>query len=200
MISTQVTRLPRSAKQVPVTSPTYPVPITQIVAKLLFLHCHKWVFIFFCRDGGRCAMPREHHQVFVEGVQLFANRGGELVVVAALEIGAPDAALKKRISTKHAIGGANEADATARVSGGMQHFERQRAKGDAVSFVQEYVWFALHQGRFAPIHARGAFLAEHIHVFSMDSQRYRGNRAHFVDSADMVDMPVRIEDEFWNPF
>src|SRR5215472_7297714 len=35
IISTQVTWLPRSAKQVPVTRPTYPVPITQIIDKAL---------------------------------------------------------------------------------------------------------------------------------------------------------------------
>src|SRR5712691_6518314 len=175
------------------------VPCTAHFSKwLLFLHCHKWVFVFFFTDGGWFAMPREHYQVFVERVQLFANRSGELVVVAALQIGAPDAAPKKRISTKHAIGGANEADAAARVSGRVQHFERQRAKGDAVSFFQEHVRFALHQGRFAPVHVRGAFLAEHIHVVGMDGQWYRVNRAHFVDGADMIYVPMRIEDVFWN--
>src|SRR5579872_4949227 len=133
MISTQVTRLPRSAKQVPVTRPTYPVPITQIVAKLLFLHCHKRIFIFFFADGGRFAMSGEHYEVFIKRVELFANLADDLVIVAAFKIGAPDAALKKRISTKHAIGYADEANTTARVSRRFQHLKRQRAKGETVS-------------------------------------------------------------------
>jgi hypothetical protein len=61
----------------------------------LYVGCHERIFVFLFADGGRLAMTWKHDQVFVELVQLFAYGSGELVIVAALEIGAPDAAIKK---------------------------------------------------------------------------------------------------------
>src|SRR5438270_13482674 len=117
MISTQVTRLPKSAKQVPVTSPTYPVPMTQMVDKSitplrragtshrpyrwarggdkpppLQVGIHEGIFVFFFTNGCGFAMSWEYDQVFVKRVELFANRCDDLLKVPALEIGAANAA------------------------------------------------------------------------------------------------------------
>ena len=138
-------------------------------------------------------MSWENHQVFVKRIELLANRGDDLVKVSALKIGAANTAVEERITAKHAIGRAYKANTAAGMAGSMQHLERQCAKGDAVSFFQQDIGLALDERGFAPVHLRGALIAVHRDIIRMNSQWHGVDRAHFIDSADMVDMSMRVE-------
>src|SRR5215471_8700571 len=111
-----------SAKQVPVTRPTYPVPMTQIVDTTLLLYCHKWIFVFFFADGGWLTVSRKHHQVIFERIQLFTDRFLDLLEATTLKVRSPYTTIEKSITSEDTIGATDQADATTGVTWSMQHF------------------------------------------------------------------------------
>src|SRR5439155_8886921 len=85
IISTQVTWLPMSARHVPVTRPTYPVPITQMIDTFnLLLYSDEWILEFLFDNSRWSAMPWKNDQVVFQRVQFFPNRCDNLFVVASL--------------------------------------------------------------------------------------------------------------------
>src|SRR5205823_4599520 len=102
-------------------------------------------------------------------------------------------AIEERITAKHAIGRAYKANTAAGMARSMQHLERQCAKGDAVTFFQQDIGLVLDERGFAPVHFRSALITVHRDVIVMNGQWHGVDRAHFIDSADMVDMPMRVE-------
>src|ERR1700694_911042 len=109
----------------------------------LQVNIHKGIFVFFFTYGCWFAMSWENHQIFIKRIELLANRGDDLIKVSALKIGATNAAIEQCITTKHAIWRAYEANTAVGMARGMQHLERQCAKGDAVPFFQQDIGFAL---------------------------------------------------------
>src|SRR5712664_3409627 len=124
MISTQVTLLPISEKQVPVTRPTYPVPMTQIVDTLLLLDSHKWIFVFLFSDGAWRSMSRKDHQVIFKRIQLLTDRFLDLLIASTLKVSPSDTTIEEGITGEYTIGATHQADTTASMARSMKHFQR----------------------------------------------------------------------------
>src|SRR5947209_19811304 len=110
-----------SARHVPVTRPTYPVPITQITDTILLLYSNKWILVLFLFYRCWLTMPWEHHQFIIEGVELIPNRGEQLRRVAAFQIGAAYTAMKQGISTEDAERLADQTYSSLCMTRGIQY-------------------------------------------------------------------------------
>src|SRR5579872_2186482 len=152
--------------------------------------------MFFFNDCSGRAVSWEDNQVVVKRIELLADGFDNLLIVAAGEVGTPNAAIEQCIAAKDAVGFAHQTDATGGMTGCMQDCQRKRTKGKDIALLQKNIWFSMHKRRGTAKHLRSALICVHIDIIWMNRQRHRIDRAHGVNSADMVYVTMRIDDIF----
>src|SRR5579859_7658253 len=145
-------------------------------------------------------MARKNDQIIVEGIEFLANRGHNLLVVSPWKIGASNTAIKEGITTENTVRLAEQADPTGSMSGGVQDLQRKGAEGDAITLVEQDIWFAFDQWCGASIHTCRTLVSVHGNISRVNHQRDRIDLAHGIDGTDVIDMSMRVDDIFRNEF
>src|SRR5205085_300872 len=87
----------------------------------------------------------------------------------------------------------DEADTAGRVTGGMQHLEGERAEGDAVPFLQKNIGFSFDEGCSASKKGCHTYICIHVDISWMDGKWDGVDLAYGVDSSDVVNMSMCID-------
>src|SRR5439155_3536722 len=152
----------------------------------------------FLPDRGRLAVPGKDGRFVGKGKKHTLDRAQYLLVVAAPQVSAADAALEEGIAAEDSamFAGQVKRNAARRMAGCVEDFELERSPAQHVAFLQELVDFdrarrrdtqpcGLH--RQVPIQRQIAFVHQDLRA---------GSLLEFLDAAHVVDVGVRGDDVF----